>query len=318
MNSKAIRKQLLAAVAMVLVAAVALGSSTYAWFVSNNSVEAATTNISAQSNSAYLLIDTVGTTATSTTSAGSNGSDTPLYPTTWANTFDQAGKKAGEEGFDNSKLVYQFESAYATHKDAATENTETRFIVGNAGKAVNDDYAIENIFYVGTGPYDGQFKDLKVTNVSVSDPATNTVGKDKYTVLADSDPSYDETGHYAYLTAKGTGANAVWIGKTAYEALDNTSVGTQLANAMRVLVYNTADNWVVWSKNGRVSSSDTDDIIYTSNFGKNDGGDVTVHIFVYYEGSDDAVYTTNLANLTSCGVTVTFEATPTEYGKSST
>ena len=37
-------------VAMVLVAAVALGSSTYAWFVTNNKVDATTTNISAQSN----------------------------------------------------------------------------------------------------------------------------------------------------------------------------------------------------------------------------------------------------------------------------
>ena len=40
MNSKAIRKQLLAAVAMVLVAAVALGSSTYAWFVASGTVTA--------------------------------------------------------------------------------------------------------------------------------------------------------------------------------------------------------------------------------------------------------------------------------------
>lgn len=50
---------------MVTVAAVALGSSTYAWFVSNNSVTA-TTNISAQSNSAYLVIDTKTTSTTST------------------------------------------------------------------------------------------------------------------------------------------------------------------------------------------------------------------------------------------------------------
>ena len=49
---KTLKKQLGAAIAMVLVAAVALGSSTYAWFVSNNSVKATTTNISAQSNSA--------------------------------------------------------------------------------------------------------------------------------------------------------------------------------------------------------------------------------------------------------------------------
>ena len=41
---------------MVCVAAVALSSATYAWFVSNNTVTATTTNISAQSNSAFLLI----------------------------------------------------------------------------------------------------------------------------------------------------------------------------------------------------------------------------------------------------------------------
>ena len=48
----ALKKQLAAAIAMVLVAAVALGSSTYAWFVSNNQVTATTTQIAAQSNSA--------------------------------------------------------------------------------------------------------------------------------------------------------------------------------------------------------------------------------------------------------------------------
>ena len=52
---KALKKQLAAAIAMVLVAAIALGSSTYAWFVSNTKVDATTTNISAQSNSAYML-----------------------------------------------------------------------------------------------------------------------------------------------------------------------------------------------------------------------------------------------------------------------
>ena len=49
---KALKKQLVAAIAMVLVAAVALGSSTYAWFVTNNKVTAQTTSIKAQSNAA--------------------------------------------------------------------------------------------------------------------------------------------------------------------------------------------------------------------------------------------------------------------------
>ena len=53
---KALKKQLGAAVAMVCVAAVALGSSTYAWFVSNNQVTATTSTISAQSNAPFLKI----------------------------------------------------------------------------------------------------------------------------------------------------------------------------------------------------------------------------------------------------------------------
>ena len=54
-------------VAMVCVAAVALGSSIYAWFVSNNTVKGTTTNISAQSNAPFLKIDNVAVTAASGT-----------------------------------------------------------------------------------------------------------------------------------------------------------------------------------------------------------------------------------------------------------
>ena len=92
---KALKKQLAAAIAMVVVAAIALGSSTYAWFVSNNTVTATTTNISAQSNSAYLVIqnaaartvgnqgNVTGTNTDSTTSATASETfspDTKLYP----------------------------------------------------------------------------------------------------------------------------------------------------------------------------------------------------------------------------------------------
>ena len=37
-------------------------------------------------------------------------------------------------------------------------------------------------------------------------------------------------------------------------------------------------------------------------------------VYVYYDGSDSKVFTTNLENIAKdCGVTVTFEATPTEF-----
>ena len=45
---KALKKQLAAAIAMVCVAAVALGSSTYAWFVNNTQVTATDVTVTAQ------------------------------------------------------------------------------------------------------------------------------------------------------------------------------------------------------------------------------------------------------------------------------
>ena len=48
-------------VAMVCVAAVALGSSTYAWFASNNSVKAEKMNVTATADVKFLEIQNVGT-----------------------------------------------------------------------------------------------------------------------------------------------------------------------------------------------------------------------------------------------------------------
>ena len=56
MSTKALKTQLLAAVAMVLVASVALGSSTYAWFAANNTVEAKNMSVSAKSDATFLEI----------------------------------------------------------------------------------------------------------------------------------------------------------------------------------------------------------------------------------------------------------------------
>ena len=79
---KALKKQMAAAVAMVCVAAVALGSSTYAWFVSNNTVDATVSSISAQSNAAYLTIDKVEAMTNAGTQTAVDLAESPvkLYP----------------------------------------------------------------------------------------------------------------------------------------------------------------------------------------------------------------------------------------------
>ena len=85
MDTKALKKQMGAAIAMVLVAAVALGSATFAWFVTNNKVDATTSTISAQSNAAYMTIanGTTGANAVDTTSVKTDVTTKPLYPATY-------------------------------------------------------------------------------------------------------------------------------------------------------------------------------------------------------------------------------------------
>ena len=56
MSVKALKKQLIAAVAMVIVAVIAVSSSTFAWFAQNKTVTAETMSITATSDMPYLAI----------------------------------------------------------------------------------------------------------------------------------------------------------------------------------------------------------------------------------------------------------------------
>lgn len=156
---KALKKQLVAAIAMVCVAAIALGSSTYAWFVSNNSVDATISTISAQSNAPFLKITSgTGTITkdTGTTYSYNVGGDDPqadkaLYPvqvTAWA----------------TDSITWQ--SAYASDKGEATENATTRFTVKSSDEA---NYYLLEEFKIGTdGETDGTFVNLRVADNGVS------------------------------------------------------------------------------------------------------------------------------------------------------
>ena len=283
---KALKKQLAAAIAMVCVAAVALGSSTYAWFVSNNQVTATTTQIAAQSNSAYLVIDNKATSNTSTNAAeagetvGASGTytDAKLYPAQWKNGFDANKKATGNK-------IYQFETAYAKEKDKADEQDNTRFAVGNPTEAVVADYALLNTFYVGTGTYDGEFTNLKVSNMTVTAEAEKSLKTAMRLLIM------------TYAPTKGEG-NAVTYGTTP-----TAWAVAKVVNGALVIESQSID---------KTNNADLAGVIYQSQFGKSEG-DVKVEIYAYYDGADAQVYTTNLDQLTVCGATATFDATPKEF-----
>lgn len=163
MDTKALKKQMGAAIAMVLVAAVALGSATFAWFVSNNTVKAETATISAQSNAPFLKIAKTDEKLenTSISFAVADAEAKVLYPSQVVNG------KAGSFVTETTKPLFQ--SAYAQKKEAATILTGSRYDVGAPEAAVNGEFAIEETFKIGTNDAKaGSFKNLKVSKVEVT------------------------------------------------------------------------------------------------------------------------------------------------------
>ena len=150
---KALKKQMAAAVAMVCVAAVALGSSTYAWFVSNNQVTADVGNITAQSNAAFLQIDKVSNITAGSTSTEITNLNAQLYPVRPVSTTITADKKASE---------ITWETSYAKKADAALSTGDYYGVTDPE----NNSYIKTTQVYVNTSQ--GAFTNLKVDSVDVS------------------------------------------------------------------------------------------------------------------------------------------------------
>lgn len=165
MDTKALKKQMGAAIAMVLVAAVALGSATFAWFVTNNSVKATTSTISAQSNAAFMNIKYNSSAVDSDLQADkSTLDDTPLYPAQWGNNFNADGNAAAGAG------IYQFETAFAETVDAATMDATSLKLVGSptvasTANAKGNKYAVANLFNISSKG--SNLTNLKVTSASI-------------------------------------------------------------------------------------------------------------------------------------------------------
>ena len=151
MNSKAIRKQLLAAVAMVLVAAVALGSSTYAWFANNNKVTATGMTVNAQAEGSLLVIST-STTLGNSTSVAMNLTGAKLFPTHLTTELDGAPTMTGASSSWTHSFSTNFSQAI-TDTDTSSETT-LNLTAGNASKKVygsNTETQAETQYYDADG-----------------------------------------------------------------------------------------------------------------------------------------------------------------------
>lgn len=122
METKALKKQLGAAIAMVLVAAIALGAATFAWFVNNNAVTATGVDVSTSSSVPNLYITSTGKTIDGMTAAGTN--PTKLFPvsTNDANAFYETlhwttgtGDHAVADEYQNALVHEKDKTVYADY-----------------------------------------------------------------------------------------------------------------------------------------------------------------------------------------------------------
>lgn len=170
MSVKALKRQLIAAIAMVLVATIAMGSSTYAWFASNTKVEATGMNVTAMSDDAFLLISSTNTTATAiqtenktTTDLAMTAADGKVYPAahvTVANTTA-------------ASTVGNWFTGYSDDPSKVTMDESTK-----ANLTSFDNYVIHKTLYMTVAKNSAAVKDIKVSAaVTAADGKTITQAK---------------------------------------------------------------------------------------------------------------------------------------------
>lgn len=227
MNVKAIRKQLLAAIAMVIVAAIALSSSTYAWFVNNTTVTAEGMTVQATTDASLLISDSASGTFASI--ANQSVSSASMKPCT---SYD-GGTMAI---LDTSKTKVLSAAAFnATMNDGSeltadglkTESTNT----GNT-------YWIEDKFYL---KYNGSTTTkIYVPTITVTKTAENTATYMKSIRVA---VKIGDSGTwYAFNPQSGTAAtvgkyDSTWSLATPSYATGATEVATAMSNNTAVPVY---------------------------------------------------------------------------------
>lgn len=152
MNSKAIRKQLLAAVAMVLVAAVALGSSTYAWFVASGTVTATGMNVNVQSTGGLLIKYSGEGDAWGQTASAKPVTEKLLKPTS---TYDMT--------------KWSTATASAASNFAMNTDTIAPVTLGTDNNITDNDYVLKQTFFIrSTGNTDNGTKGLYVKDITVT------------------------------------------------------------------------------------------------------------------------------------------------------
>lgn len=276
MNSKAIRKQLLAAVAMVLVAAVALGSSTYAWFVASGTVTAKGMTVKAQSEGGLIIRYKGGAWGTVAEAVPSTTKE--LKPTSTEDlvswVYAQAEKPNAEKANDK------------TFQDVSTK------VVPEAGKddiEKPNNYALVKLFQIRAATAQDVPKGLYVDSidVTVNNAAPQKSMSTALRVGIKCEPAGGTPTYTIFAPVTVGGGGSANSPSTSYQVVKPNSSGTIIgADGSTKFARNTtafapkavgADD----AGNPKAALLDKNVVI-----GNTDATQVTVYVYVWFEGED--------------------------------
>ena len=257
------KRKLLGAVGMLTVSAAMLVSSTFAWFSMNKTVRAQTMSISAKSDSTFLLISKTNTDA----------ADIQTEKKTLVDDL--------ATGVTNTTLIPSTPAVAADLTTYATPLTGANAVTNQATAAVQSNWWTANS----------------------DDPAKateNTINVTKLTAANFSDYVIKKT---VYLTVAKGANNAINLSVTPTFAKTGTDDQTDYTG-VKVLVATSDGGFATLTKD----SAKTD--IKGSNTALTDATVLTVDLYIYYDGKDSTVYSNNYGKLAGADVTFEFEVEP--------
>lgn len=269
MNSKAIRKQLLAAVAMVLVAAVALGSSTYAWFVASGTVTATGMKVQAQSEGGLAISfdgQAWGTSATANMTTAQK-----LLPTSTNNltTWVHASAKAADASA----------AEMGSYSDVSTS------IFSETGDTLKDKYIKSNSYVVWR-----QFL-IRSTSLDSAALSKGLFVKDIKVTLDDATKNPEKTMSTALRVAVECGSH-----KYIYGPVKVTNSGSVTSATDNYTVYELNDQNKAVAKQDKVKLAalgSTSLLVPESQTITNAYSGVPVNIYIWFEGEDAKLFSDN-------------------------
>ena len=284
MKMKSLKTQFIGAIAMVLVAAIAMGSSTYAWFAMNNQVTATGMQVEVKSNNTFLLIgnNTEDLAAIKAQSAAekitealtvSDGTKVypaspilPAYVSTTAST-------------DNATHKY-FASGTTVVSSYTTAAAETNWFTAQNNDPASANNTVKNVNKLNADDENA---------ATVYDFSDYVIKKSARLALA----TGSDTAHLLTVTP----TIAVKTTDPAQTADDITGVKVLVAVGSNAVVLDS-------SMNGNPQS-----LTPTADFNITDAAVTDVDIYIYYDGEESAVNTNNIADLAIATIELQFGVT---------